>query len=228
MTADTIQSDSALTAQDAAYIALRRALTSGAFTPGERLTVNQIVAEIGFSTTPVRYALRKLSAAGGLDIAAGRSAQVPSLDKEALAQLLDLIEELELECLQRIKLRAWHIDTANLELSRKRYKKAVEKREYKLARYEAAGFWRNFYALAGSSALSSLLDDIWLRLGPVLAMSELLGEHQLQGIISERLKGFDSLIAGLKSRDENLITSVLTRMVHLHRKWYVETTSGQS
>ena len=64
-----------------AYDYLRERITSGAFSPGYRLVLGQIAAEIGCSTVPVREAIRRLEAEGAITYVHNVGAQVTMLDR---------------------------------------------------------------------------------------------------------------------------------------------------
>ncbi|MGO1543492.1 MAG: GntR family transcriptional regulator [Gulosibacter sp.] len=63
-----------------AYTYLRDRITSGAFGPGYRLVLGQIATELGFSTVPVREAIRMLEAEGAVTFVHNVGAQVTMLD----------------------------------------------------------------------------------------------------------------------------------------------------
>ena len=64
-----------------AYDFLRERITSGAYSPGYRLVLGQIASEIGFSTVPVREAIRRLEAEGAVTYVHNVGAQVTMLDR---------------------------------------------------------------------------------------------------------------------------------------------------
>ncbi|MBI1790714.1 MAG: GntR family transcriptional regulator, partial [Acidobacteria bacterium] len=55
-------------ATDEVYDALRQAVLSHLFQPGERLQVGEISAKLGVSPTPVRHAIQRLASEGLIEI----------------------------------------------------------------------------------------------------------------------------------------------------------------
>jgi DNA-binding GntR family transcriptional regulator len=95
-----------------AYVALRKRLRSGQLAPGARLVNRSLAAELGFSFTPVREAISRLSSEGLVEHVPGAGAFVRKLDRQALAQLYDLRAILEPHAASEA---AQHISAAELE-----------------------------------------------------------------------------------------------------------------
>lgn len=76
------------------YAAILDVITSGRFEPGDRLTEHALAEELQVSRTPVREALRELSASGYVRIEKNRGAVVANYDDdlEELFQLRGLLE----------------------------------------------------------------------------------------------------------------------------------------
>ena len=55
-------------ATDEVYEAMRQAIITRVFKPGERLQVEEIAQKLGVSLTPVRHALQQLSTEGLIEI----------------------------------------------------------------------------------------------------------------------------------------------------------------
>jgi DNA-binding GntR family transcriptional regulator len=75
--------------------ALRRAILAGEYAPGERLIQANLAKELDVSTTPVREALRDLSAEGLVRLDAYRGALVKPLDIEEISEIHMLLRALE-------------------------------------------------------------------------------------------------------------------------------------
>jgi DNA-binding GntR family transcriptional regulator len=75
--------------------ALREAILSGRFKPGDRLPEPQLAEMFGVSRNPIREALQVLSNEGLVEISPRKGARVPSLSTEELLETIELRAELE-------------------------------------------------------------------------------------------------------------------------------------
>jgi DNA-binding GntR family transcriptional regulator len=80
---------------DKAYAAIRDAIVEQRFQPGERLTEERLAEEIGVSRTPVREALRRLSADGFLELLPNQGARLPAWSVEDVREIFGLRLALE-------------------------------------------------------------------------------------------------------------------------------------
>jgi DNA-binding GntR family transcriptional regulator len=81
--------------------ALRHAILAGEYAPGERLIQANIAKELDVSTTPVREALRDLSAEGLVRLDAYRGAQIKPLDLGEIGEIHMLLRALEPMTIER-------------------------------------------------------------------------------------------------------------------------------
>ena len=75
---------------DIVYGVLADAITDGSLAPGERLTQEEIAAQLQVSRSPVLQALRMLKKDGLIEDAPGRGVQVVALDPEWVGQLYEV------------------------------------------------------------------------------------------------------------------------------------------
>jgi DNA-binding GntR family transcriptional regulator len=80
---------------DAAYVELRRRILDGRLAPSRPLNQEQLAAELGISTTPLREALRRLESEGFVLMPAHRDVVVKPLDPAELQVLYDVRRELD-------------------------------------------------------------------------------------------------------------------------------------
>ena len=69
------------------YNVLRDAFTTGAFAPGDTLSLRDLADQLGTSLTPVREAVRRLVAEGALVDTPSRTVQVPPFDADRMRDL---------------------------------------------------------------------------------------------------------------------------------------------
>lgn len=83
------------TLNDRVYREIRNAVSSGTFLPGHSLTLRELSTSLGVSITPVRSAVTRLAAEGGLVIGANKNIKVRALEIEEFEDLCTLRENLE-------------------------------------------------------------------------------------------------------------------------------------
>ena len=91
----TPKKKNAIPVREQTYGYLKDKLLAGGFDPGERLTEEQLAADLGVSRTPVREALHKLEREGLVKPLETRGFCVPSDSKEEMEELFDIRSVLE-------------------------------------------------------------------------------------------------------------------------------------
>ncbi len=86
---------------DQVYLALREALLSGAFAPGDQLREGEIAQQLGVSKTPVREALSSLRAKGLVKSSPTRGIVVIQIDVDTVKQLYEVRALLEPDAVRR-------------------------------------------------------------------------------------------------------------------------------
>ncbi|QGN55840.1 GntR family transcriptional regulator [Novosphingobium sp. Gsoil 351] len=79
-----------MNASDQAYLALREQILEGRLKPGTALKERDLCDELSVSRTPIREALRRLSADGLAEVRPGRSIIVSSFDAGELTEIFEL------------------------------------------------------------------------------------------------------------------------------------------
>lgn len=155
-------------AHEQVYRDLRDAILFGVFEPGEALTIQGLVARLGVGMTPVREALRRLTAEGALLSLGNRRIMVPELDLAAVEELIEARLALEPLLAKRAATRISPDDIAQLAAIDARLDEAIERGDVPLYLQENHAFHGALNALAGAPILTSLVDGLWLRFGPSL------------------------------------------------------------
>lgn len=83
------------TMKDIAYDAIREAILSGRFAPGQRLVADELAQEFGTSRMPVREALQRLENAGLVSITPHRGAVVSELSEQEIGEVYHIRAVLE-------------------------------------------------------------------------------------------------------------------------------------
>ena len=149
---------------------LREGLLSGAFPPGSLLNIRPLAAQLGMSPMPVREALSRLRSDGALEALANRAFRVPVIEESVFRELLLLRLRLEACACERAAVLC-SIDQARLVASA--YEEMLECSKASLETYLAAHrrFHFAIYDIAEMPVLRSFIEDLWLRMGPLLRAS---------------------------------------------------------
>ncbi|MCZ6588667.1 MAG: GntR family transcriptional regulator [Alphaproteobacteria bacterium] len=83
------------TQRERVYREVRHALMSGAFEPGQKITVASLASALGVSAMPVRESLRRLAAERALEMQPNRSVRVPRLSRPDILKLREVREHIE-------------------------------------------------------------------------------------------------------------------------------------
>ncbi len=154
------------TLQEKVFRQLSDLILNGEIAPGQLVTIQSLADAFGVSTMPVREALKRLSAAKALTVVSGRSIGIPPLSVERLNDLRRVRIEIESSAAE------WA--ASNIEND------AIEALKVQLSRMDSAtaagdvkGYLRAnhafhfiIYGAAGSEALMSIIESLWLQISP--------------------------------------------------------------
>ncbi len=156
-----------MTQEQATYTTLRQWVTVGRFLPGERLKLRDVAAELGVGLMPVRAALQRLAAEGALSYSPNRGVAVPRLSRAEFDDVLQTRLLLEGEAAERGALRLSDADRAALNDDVQRMDAALQHRDAKAYLIANEDFHVRLYRAAGSPLLMTLIETVWLRVGPL-------------------------------------------------------------
>ncbi|MBD3665491.1 GntR family transcriptional regulator [Sulfitobacter aestuariivivens] len=155
-------------AHQSVYENLRAMILFGDLAPGQAVTIQGLVSELGAGMTPVREALRRLIAEGALTHQGNRRVCVPELTPEGVDELGFMRSALEPELTGRAahRMTAQHIDTL----------RAVDADlNAAIATGNIGGYLTHnyrfhayIYASADAPIMAATVDRLWLRFGPSL------------------------------------------------------------
>lgn len=150
------------------YDVLRERMIRGAYPPGHKFTVRGVASELDVSTTPARDALNRLTTESALIFAGPKTLVVPTLSR---AQLRDIT-------VTRIALEGTATEygarNANEEIVSKLNDIQILINESLAASRYHDALWHNkefhfaIYSLCGMSGLLSIIETLWVRIGPTL------------------------------------------------------------
>ncbi|EJN09349.1 GntR family transcriptional regulator [Herbaspirillum sp. YR522] len=169
------------TLSERVYRDLCELIQAGQVRPGQKLTLKGLADALGTSPMPVREAVRQLAAEGALEILPNRAMRVPLMTKGKFRELLKI--RLALEGLA-VEHAALHIDERGLamvaslhdslcvEMHRKTPNVDVIIRQNKQLHFAA-------YQGSGMPTLVTLIEGLWLQVGPVINLDLRAGSRRL-------------------------------------------------
>lgn len=155
---------------DKAYTQLSDALFAGRFEPGSVLPLRALAESLGTSVTPVRDAVSRLVAQGVLSNGPRNAAIVPDMDVNGLKDLTTIRCELEGLAARLAAGRSQPADLDTLEETLAGMRKLISDGE--LTEYLSLhrSFHFQIYAMAGNPLLHQIIENLWLRCGPILSL----------------------------------------------------------
>ena len=165
----SLKGRSAATRADALHARLRSRLIDGRFAPGEQISIRQIADAEGTSMIPARDALRGLVAEGALEFRGARAIAVPAPSTEMLGEIAYARTSLEGELAVRAAPALVNrID--ELEALDAGVDSAIAARDVNGYMAANRAFHFAIYRAADAPILMTLVELLWLRIGPSMRL----------------------------------------------------------
>lgn len=164
----TVERGTTLT--DQTYERLRRALLVGALKPGDKITGRQISKTLGVSLTPAREAIIRLANEGALEGASNRAFTVPILTRPRYEEILEIRLRLESLAASEAARRSDKAFIAELEEKNEAVARFIQAEDFAHALERDTEFHFAIYARAGKPVLLSMIDMLWLQIGPTRSL----------------------------------------------------------
>jgi len=150
------------------YTRLRDMILFGHLAPGQPVTIQGLIGDLGAGMTPVREAIRRLTAEGALLPQGNRRVAVPRLSADSLDEVAFARLAIEPKLAERAAPRLTSAKIDRLEAIDAKVNQAIE--AGKLSDYLAANHAFHFalYEIAEAPVLLDLARSLWLRAGPSL------------------------------------------------------------
>ena len=190
-----MKTSTASTLQDETYDTLRHWLMLGRWLPGERLKIRQLAEELGVSQMPVRAALQRLAAEKALLNIPNCGVQVPQLSETQFDDILENRILLEGEAAFRGAQRLAATEREQLLQLCRAMDSAIAADDIKGYLDANELFHLRLYQAAASPTLLSLIETVWLKVGPlsnklfeVPASLRVINEAHGDAVMALRLK----------------------------------------
>ena len=181
----------------------RRLLMNGRLRPGQKLPLRPMADEFNTGLMPVRDALNSLVADGVLEITNGRTVRVPRLGEAQVTELHEIRCALEGLAARLAVERIGGGALSRLDELVDEMETSFVNRAYETYIDQHFSFHFTIYAAANRPTLFSLIESLWLQLGPSFRQ----GIERARDIYDEQGKGGDpnhihrKLIAAYRARD---------------------------
>ena len=153
---------------DAAYREMKERIIRGVYRPGHKLTVRAIAQDLDVSTTPARDAINRLASEGALVYAGPKTVVVPVLDAAALREITLTRLALEGLACEQAAQHGTPDNVEELKSLQRLINSALDERRYAEALWHNKEFHFAIYRLSGLPQLVSMIESLWLRIGPSL------------------------------------------------------------
>jgi DNA-binding GntR family transcriptional regulator len=187
------------------YRRLREKILYGELAPGQAVTIYGLVDELDVGMTPVREAIRRLTAEGALVFQGNRRVCLPEISQQDFDDLVFVRRAVEpkLACLAAAKATKAMID--EMRAADDKVNLAIAQgnvRDYMMYNHQ---FHFILYAQAESELIYSLVSTLWLRYGPLYrVISGKWGTAQLTDC-------HDETIAALEAGDVNAVGATILK-----------------
>lgn len=151
-----------------AYRNLRKLILFGELAPGQPVTIQGLVSTLGAGMTPVREAIRRLTAEGALEFQGNRRVCVPLLSAGNMEELIFARQAIEPQLVLRAAKRMGPEHLEKLTEIDSRLDDAISAGNVGAYLELNYRFHSELYGLANAPILQSLADGLWLRFGPSL------------------------------------------------------------
>lgn len=181
-------------AHELAYRQLREMILFGELTPGQAVTIQGLVAELDTGITPVREAIRRLTAEGALEFKDNRRIAVPKLTLPQLEELSFARLEIEPHLASLATRKMDSADITRLNIIDKTLNLAIARGDIRGYLEQNYYFHRELYALSQASILISISNAMWLRVGPSLRVG--CGRHGTLNLPDKHEEALAAMRAG--------------------------------
>lgn len=185
--------------------AIRSAIYSGKFQPGDSLREIQIARELGVSQTTVREALLQLEHAGLVVREANRGTRVTNLTNREIAERVAVRVELETMAAREAAKRMTPDDFARLRDRLYDIADAVARNDYFESAQADLEFHREIWRLSDNATLYRTLDNLS---APFFAFVSVLQSSKSE-FLERSVRRHKPIVAAIQSKDPERIRAVI-------------------
>ncbi len=151
-----------------AYRGVRDMILHGELAPGQPVTIQGLVDQMGLGMTPVREAIRRLTSRGALEFKGNRRVCVPEMDADTYGELAFVRLSVEPELARRAVKFLDSNKISVLEALDADVDAAIERGDVRGYLESNRLFHTRLYEASGAEVLLAISEMLWLRSGPSL------------------------------------------------------------
>jgi len=204
---------------DVIAFALTDDIVSRRVVPGAALDEEKLAKRFGASRTPVREALRELAASGLVELRPHRAPIVVAVDQNRIAEMFDVMADLEALCTARAALAITAEQRGRLEVLHREMGEAVRNGDATSYRAGNMDFHALIYDGSGNGYLREITLATRMRLGPYRG-AQLESPHRLsasyaehEAIVTAILRGEGEKAAALMRRHLAVTQVTLAKLI---------------
>jgi DNA-binding GntR family transcriptional regulator len=189
------------TLNDRVYREMRTMIMSGGFEPGSELTLRTLAQALRVSLMPVRDAISRLVVERALEMLPNRTVVVPEITAGRFLEIRRVRLLLEGEA---TALACQHICSDEIEALKNLHKKITSLGRNKQRQFFSLNqrFHFMIYEAAKSPLLLSIIESLWLQIGPLF-------NHIPLNFTSEGAQGHAPIVAALEAHDASAARAAL-------------------
>jgi len=202
--------------KDAAYEALRDAITGLELAPGQAISENMLVKQLGISKTPIRAALGRLEVEGLVETISSKGTFVCSVDDDDAADLIELRIALEVAAVRAACARATDEQLSDLFVVAQRASIDEAAGEHHSALRDIGYFHDRLVRLSGNARLESAFLALT---GPLMQIRAMSGaqSNSIDDSSDEHAEIVDAMVRRDADRASKLVEIHLSRILSLYR-----------
>ena len=147
-------------------VRLKNALIIGSLKPGSRLVTKDLAEQLGTSITPVREALLRLVSSGALVATPAQAFLVPEISEERFREINLIRQSLEGLAVEKALEKMTAEDVITLRKLWENFALAKQSGEVEQTLVANRIFRFELYKLAQMPTLNSLIEQLWVQVGP--------------------------------------------------------------
>jgi DNA-binding GntR family transcriptional regulator len=199
---------------------IEEGIVNGRYAPGTKLDEAELAAAFHVSRTPIREALIQLSAAGLVESRPRRGSIVAEVSPTRLAEMFEVMAELEAACARRAALSATEDEISKLESAHEACRPALEANDPDRYYRRNEQFHRVLYAMSHNEFLAEQ---------SAVMQRRLQAYRRLQLRIPQRMAAsFNEhvgIVEAIRARDPNLATDRIRAHVTIQNSQFASLSS---